>query len=116
MKELASDLGKIDTRITHQIETEKKYWINVLTRVCSVVKSLASHRLPFRGDEDKFGSSTSKSGNFTMAMELIAEYDPFLSEHISKHGNPKAKVILYTYLFLLTNSLLKLCLKKLFIL
>lgn len=43
MKELASDLGKIDTRLTHQIETEKKYWINVLTRVCYVVKCLASH-------------------------------------------------------------------------
>lgn len=23
-----------------------------------------------------------------MSLELIAEFDPFLSEHIAKHGNP----------------------------
>lgn len=88
MKELASDLSKINTKLMHQIETEKKYWISVLTRVCSVVKSLASHGLSFRGDVEKFGSSTSNTGNFIMMMELLAEYDPLLSEHISKYGNP----------------------------
>lgn len=82
------DLGKIDTRLTHKIETEKKYWINVLNRVCSVVKSLESYGLPFRGDVEKIGSTTSNNGNFIMAMELFVEYDPFLSEHISKYGNP----------------------------
>lgn len=112
MKELAFDLGKIDIKLTHQIETEKKYWINVLRRVCSVVKSLASHGLPFRGDVEKFGLSTSNHGNFIMAMELLAEYDPFLSDHINKYGNPGKG---NTYRFLLMNSLLKLCLKKLFI-
>jgi len=88
MKELASDSSKINTRLMYQIETEKKYWISVLTRVCSVVKSLASHGLSFRGDVEKFGSSTSNTGNFIMMMELLAEYDPLLSEHISKYGNP----------------------------
>ncbi|XP_060845774.1 uncharacterized protein LOC132925391 [Rhopalosiphum padi] len=88
MKELASDLSKINTKLMHQIETEKKYWISLLTRVCSVVKSLASHGLSFRGDIEKFGSSTSNTGNFIMMMELPAEYDPLLSKHISKYGNP----------------------------
>ncbi|XP_050065497.1 uncharacterized protein LOC126554459 [Aphis gossypii] len=60
----------------------------VLTRVCSVLKSLARHGLSFRGDFEKFGSSTSNTGNFIMMMELLAEYDPLLSEHISKYGNP----------------------------
>jgi len=50
MKELASDLSKINTKLMHQIETEKKYWNSLLTRVCSVVKSLASHGLSFIGD------------------------------------------------------------------
>jgi hypothetical protein len=52
------------------------------------VKSLASHGLPFRGTEERYGSSIANSGNFIMAMELVAEYDPFLSQHISKYGNP----------------------------
>ncbi|KAL4108068.1 hypothetical protein QTP88_018325 [Uroleucon formosanum] len=88
MKQRATDLGRIDTTITLQLKIETNYWINVLTRVCSVVKSLASHGLPFRGTEEKYGSSVANSGNFIMAMELVAEYDPFLSQHISKYGNP----------------------------
>lgn len=78
MKLRATDLGRIDCTIAHQLETETNYWINVLTRVCSVVKSLSSYGLPFRGTEEKFVSSTANSGNFIMAMKLIAEYDPFL--------------------------------------
>lgn len=77
MKQRATDLGRIDTTITLQLKIETNYWINVLTRVCSVVKSLASHGLPFRGTEEKYGSSFANSGNFIMAMELVAEYDPF---------------------------------------
>lgn len=48
----------------------------MLTRVCSVVKSLFSYGLPFRGAEEKYGSPVANSGNFIMAMELVAEYDP----------------------------------------
>ena len=33
-----------------------------------------------------FGSE--HNGNFMMCLELIAEYDPFLSAHISRYGNP----------------------------
>ncbi|XP_065664826.1 zinc finger MYM-type protein 1-like [Hydra vulgaris] len=88
MKQRATDLGRIDTTITRQLKIETNYWINVLTRVCSVVKSLASYGLPFRGAEEKYGSSVANIGNFIMAMELVAEYDPFLCQHISKYGNP----------------------------
>ncbi|XP_025414632.1 uncharacterized protein LOC112686517 [Sipha flava] len=91
MKQRAIDLGRIDTTITRQLKVEVEpapQRVNVLTRVCSVVKSLASHGLPFRGTEEKYGSSVANSGNFIMAMELVAECDPFLSQHISKYGNP----------------------------
>lgn len=27
------------------------------------------------------------SGNYLMSLELIAEFDPFLSKHIADHGN-----------------------------
>ncbi|XP_008185930.1 zinc finger MYM-type protein 1-like [Acyrthosiphon pisum] len=64
------------------------YWVNVLNRVCSVIKSLSSHGLSFRGGDDSFESSGKNNGNFIMAMKLIAEYDPFLSKHILNYGNP----------------------------
>lgn len=72
MKQLVSDLGKINQKLTCHIEKEKNYRVNVLTRVCSVVKSLTSHGLPLRGDVEKFGLPTANCGNFIMAMELIA--------------------------------------------
>lgn len=51
----------------------------------SVVKSLASRGLPFRGSDEHFGSL--QNGNYMMLLELIAEFDPFLSEHIKLYGN-----------------------------
>jgi len=57
--------------------------------------------LPFRGAQEKYGSSFANCGNFTIAMELVAEYDPFLSQHIIKYGNPgkgdTSYLALYTY-------------------
>lgn len=67
------------------VETEIKYWRNVLIRVVATVKTLSSRGLPFRGSSDKFGSP--HNGNYMMALELIAEFDPFLSSHIEKFGN-----------------------------
>jgi len=54
----------------------------VLSRICSVVKSLSSHGLSFRGGDDNLESSGKNNGNFIMAMKLIAEYYHFLSKHI----------------------------------
>lgn len=88
MKHRATDLGRVDLQLTYSLQTEIGYWINVLSRVCSVVKSLSSHGLSFRGGNDSFESSGKNNGNFVMAMKLIAEYDPFLSEHLLKYGNP----------------------------
>lgn len=91
----------------------------MLTRVCSVVKSLASHGLPFRGTEEKYGSSVANSGNFIMAMELVAEYDPFLSQHISKYGNPgkgnTSYLSFYTYeqfISIMSEKVLKTIIKE----
>jgi len=45
MKHRSSDLGRVDLKLAYKLQTETDYWINVLNRVCSVVKSLASHGL-----------------------------------------------------------------------
>lgn len=88
MKHRSSDFGRVDSQLTYKLQTETDYWVNVLNRVCSVIKSLSSHGLSFRGGDDSFESSGKNNGNFIMAMKLIAEYDPFLSKHILNYGNP----------------------------
>jgi len=85
MKNRGNKLGRIDSQLILQVETEIKYWKEVLTRIVAVVKSLSSRGLSFRSHNDKFGST--HSGNFIMCLELIAEFDPFLANHISKFGN-----------------------------
>jgi hypothetical protein len=67
------------------MEQEIGYWRSILKRVVAVIKALASRGLPFRGHDDVFGSP--HNGNYMMGLELIAEFDPFLASHISKHGN-----------------------------
>jgi len=53
-------------------------------KVCAVVKSLSCHGMPFRGDNEQFGSL--HNGNFLVCLELITELDPFLAKHILNHG------------------------------
>ncbi|XP_046752385.1 zinc finger MYM-type protein 1-like [Diprion similis] len=86
MKERGNILGRIDQRLTAQLDDEITYWRNVLKRVAATIKALASRGLPFRGHDEKFGSSN--NGNYLMTLELLAEFDPFLADHISRYGNP----------------------------
>lgn len=78
--------GSIDKMLFSQVDEEINYWKEVLRRVFSVVRKLTSRGLPLRGRDEIIGSSS--NGNFLMAMELIAEFDPFLAEHIRKYNNP----------------------------
>lgn len=84
-KTRANDLSRVDKKLISVFEQEVQYWRNVLQRVVSVVKKLSSRGLAFRGDDEVFGSQ--HNGNFMMCLELIAEYDPFLSAHIARYGN-----------------------------
>ena len=77
--------GRIDQKLSAAIDEEVNYWKNVLRRVVSCVKSLASRGLSFRGHDEKFGST--HNGNFMMLLELLAEFDPFLANHINRFGN-----------------------------
>ena len=47
-----------------------------------MMKFLSSRGLAFRGSSDLVGSS--QNGNFLGFLELLAEYDTFLAEHIQK--------------------------------
>lgn len=85
LKDLGQEQGTLDSMLLVQINHEKMYWRSILERVVSVIKSLASRGLPFRGQEEIFGSP--KNGNYMMLLELLSEFDPFLAQHISKYGN-----------------------------
>lgn len=77
--------GRVDTELEELELTEKQYFKEVLKRVISVIKYIATRNLAFRGSKEVFGSS--KNGNFLGLLELIAEFDPFLKQHIEKYGN-----------------------------
>lgn len=80
----SSEAGRIDTELQIQINKERVYWRNVLTRIVSVVRFLTERGLPLRGDCEKFGNAN--NGNYLGLLELLSEYDPFLKEHINKYG------------------------------
>jgi hypothetical protein len=75
----------LDRVLVDEMEKEKNYWREVLKRVVSTVKFLAGRGLAFRGSDEKFGSPN--NGNFLGCLELLAEYDPFLTAHIERYGN-----------------------------
>uniref|UniRef100_A0A673NLW3 TTF-type domain-containing protein n=1 Tax=Sinocyclocheilus rhinocerous TaxID=307959 RepID=A0A673NLW3_9TELE len=57
----------IDSDLIKQMDSKREYWKQVLRRVVSVIKFL-------------------DNGHFLGILELLAEYDPFLAEHIRKFG------------------------------
>ena len=75
----------IDHHLQKQIIVEQEYWKQVLQRIVSVIRTLAERGLAFRGGDEQFGSPT--NGNFLGILELIAEFDPFLANHIKQYGN-----------------------------
>lgn len=85
MKRCGTTLGRVDLKLTQQLNTKIVYWRNVLKRVVATIKALVSRGLSFRGHEKKFGSP--HNGNYLMSLELIAEFDSFLADHISRYGN-----------------------------
>ncbi|XP_040195195.1 zinc finger MYM-type protein 1-like [Rana temporaria] len=103
--------GKMDNMLVLQQNNESEYWRNVLRRVVAVVKALSSRGLAFRGTDESFGSQT--NGNYLMLLELIAEFDPFMKEHIKRYGNAGSgtasylsKTVCYEFIEILSVRLL----------
>ncbi|XP_008181540.1 zinc finger MYM-type protein 1-like [Acyrthosiphon pisum] len=77
--------NRIDKTMAEQMLSEKKYWVEVLRRVVSVVKFLAVRGLAFEGNDSRLGSSS--NGNFLGILEVISEFDPFLKQHMNERAN-----------------------------
>ncbi|XP_033225797.1 uncharacterized protein LOC117178476 [Belonocnema kinseyi] len=85
LKQRAKKSGRIDKELATELENEISYCRNVLRRVVSITKCLASRRISFRGTNEKFGSVNNE--HFLMLTELLSEFDPFMAKHINDFGN-----------------------------
>ena len=76
---------RIDSELLAQAKQIESYWGSVLTRVVRVLKFICERGLAIRGHNEIIGSV--HNGNFLGLIELVAEYDPFLKNHIENHAN-----------------------------
>ena len=77
--------GIIDSQLSNQFESERQYWRNVLRRAVAVIKFISERGLALHGANEVFGSS--QNGNYMGMLELIGQFDPFISNHIKQFGN-----------------------------
>ena len=81
--ELETRLTKIktiDKDTQDRINKDKEHWKNMLIKFISLVKSLAKNKLAFHGTNKKLYQEN--NGNFLGMIEMIAEFDPIMQEHV----------------------------------
>ncbi|XP_064096853.1 zinc finger MYM-type protein 1-like [Macrobrachium nipponense] len=61
------------------LEAEKRCWRDVLTRLISIIQSLAGRNLAFRGSSKTLHQQN--NGNFLKEVELLAKFDPVMKHH-----------------------------------
>ena len=93
--ELRSRLQKnqtIDKTAQRQLEKEKDHWRKVLFRLVCIVNFLAKHNMAFRGTNSKLYEDS--NGNFLGLVEMLAEFDPIMQEHVRRITNNETQVII----------------------
>ncbi|XP_034082159.1 zinc finger MYM-type protein 1-like [Gymnodraco acuticeps] len=72
----------IDQAESTLLEAEKRRWRDVLTRLISIMQSLAERNLALRGSANTLHQQ--HNGNFLKEVELLAKFDPVMKQHIER--------------------------------
>lgn len=75
----------VDKNMVSMMQSEIKYWTKILRRILAAIRFLAERGLAFRGTDEIFGSINNRSD--LGVLELIAEFDPCLKQHINDYVN-----------------------------
>lgn len=77
--------GQVDEQLHRNMLEQRNYWKNVLARCVATITFLCERGLALRGSDEIVGSRD--NGNYLGILELIGQFDPFLSQHIRTHAN-----------------------------
>ena len=81
----SSAAGCIDKKL-HKIMCEQEnYWKNILSRGVATIIFLCQRGLLLRGSNKIISSEN--NGNYLRIVELIDQFDPYLSQHIHQFAN-----------------------------
>lgn len=72
-------IDKIEQKM---ILREAEHWNNVLKRLMGIILYLAQNNLALRGNSDKL--FTPNNGKYLSLIELFAQFDPVMQEHINR--------------------------------
>ncbi|XP_060846075.1 zinc finger MYM-type protein 1-like [Rhopalosiphum padi] len=75
----------IDVELKIELEKKELYWRSIIHRLIETIIFLSGRGLAFRGDNETLGSKN--NGNYLGCLELIAKFDPLMSNHLDEYGN-----------------------------